>query len=261
MTSNQPAHRADEFSVIKSTWTDDQRRIVWTLISKCRIGLQVELSLIIATAFVILQNYFRTNTECPYRLFYLMVAALFTSCKANKCFRPIQMVYDQLAKICLSAPSNMVRSLVGPEIQQIGGPVPQDQLQIITQAELDLLKAIDFNVNFELPFTHFEKWKSNIQATVPNDHFVKICNGVIVDICLVICSKSYLDLPPEVAAAAATKESIGEENLSPETMQWIDEVNAKYGSEVFELAMHSITMEKQKTFQRRPAPPQKQASA
>lgn len=247
--------RAEDFSVINTTWSDDQRRTVWTLICKSRINLKLELSPVIATAFVILQNYFKTTDECPYSLFIMMVAALFTSCKSQNCFRPIHMIYNELFRICKSAPSSIIRSLVGPDMPEIGAPIPESHIELITHAELDLLKSVDFNVSFDLPFTHFEKWKTNMQSKVPSDAFVKICNGVIVDMCLVICSKSYLDLPPEVAAAAATKESIGEENMSPETLQWIDSVQTKYGQEPFELAMRSITYEKQKTFQRRPMPP------
>ncbi|EAX89354.1 hypothetical protein TVAG_144020 [Trichomonas vaginalis G3] len=243
----------NDFSVIKTTWSDDQRRTVWTLISKSRINLKLELSPIIATAFIMLQNYFKNTDECPYRLFILMTAALFTSCKSQNSYRPMQMIYDELSRICRSAPSTIIRSLVGPDTLGAEGQMPQEHLEQITHAELDLLKAIDFNVHFELPFTHFERWKSNLQSHIPNENFIRICNGVIVDICLVLCSKFYLDLPPEVAAAAATKDSIGEENLSPETCQWIEEVLLKYGHEPFDLAMRSITMEKQKTFQRRPS--------
>lgn len=243
---------AADFSVVRTTWTDDQRRTVWTLISKSRINLKLELSPIIATAFIMLQNYFKNTDDCPYRLFILMTAALFTSCKAQNSYRPMQMIYDELSRICRSAPSSIIRSLVGPETLSADGHMPQEHLEQITHAELDLLKSIDFNVNFELPFTHFERWKTNLQSHIPNESFIRICNGVIVDICLVLCSKCYLDLPPEVAAAAATQESIGQDNLSPETAQWIEEVLAKYGRESFELAMNSITQEKQKTFRRPP---------
>lgn len=256
MSSSSEPTSPEDFNVVRTTWTDDQRRTVWTLICKSRINLKLELSPIIATAFVILQKYFKTNDYCPYRLFVVMTAALFTSCKSQNCYRPIQMIYNELNRICKSAPSTIIRSLVFPENLDSNGNIIPEQMEEITHAELDLLKSIDFDINFDLPFTHFERWKSNTQTSYPSEFFVKICNGVIVDICLVICSKYYLDLPPEIAAAAATQESIGHSNLTKETSEWIEGVITKYGIEPFNMAMNAILSEKQKTFQRRPIPVQ-----
>ncbi|EAX89874.1 Cyclin, N-terminal domain containing protein [Trichomonas vaginalis G3] len=250
-------HSHTDFSSIHTTWSDEQRRTVWTLISKSRMGLKVELSPVIATAFIILQKYFRVNEYCPYKLFILMTAALFTSCKSQNCFRTIEMIYNELVRICKSAPSSMVRSLIGQENFDNQGLLSPEQIEEITQAEIDLLKALDFNVNFELPFTYFERWKSNIQALIPNENFIKICNGVIVDMCLVISSKYYLDIAPEVAAAAAAQDSIGQGNLSEITSVWINEVVQKYGQENFNLALSSIIHEKGKTFQRKSVPIQR----
>ena len=251
---------SEQFPVVKSTWTDAQRRTVWTLICKSRIGLKLELSPIIATAFIILQKYFQNTDECPYKLFILMSAALFASCKAAQSYRPIEMIYKELSRICRSAPPSLVRSLAGTDM--IGEQdITNEELEEITRAELDLLQSIDFDVNFELPFQHFERWKENLQSKIPNENFIKICNQVIIDICLVLCSKFYLELPPEVAAAAATKETLSNFIITDETAEWFDDVRQKYGEHVFNLAIRSITMEKQKTYQgprrpkHRPPPP------
>ena len=245
----------EEFPIVKSTWTDAQRRTVWTLICKSRIALKLELSPIIATAFVILQKYFQNTEECPYKLFIMMSAALFTACKAANSYRPIEMIYKELSRICRSAPPSLVRSLAGTDT--IGDQeITPEQLEEITRAELDILQSIDFDLNFELPFEHFERWKNNLQANIPNENFIKICNQVIIDICLVLCSKFYLELPPEVAAAAATQDTLSNFDVTDETVEWFEDVRQKYGEYVFTLAMKSITMEKEKTYQgpRRPRP-------
>ena len=249
---------SEEFPIAKQSWDDTQRRTVWTLICKSRIRLKLELSPIIATAFVILQKYFQNTDECPYRLFIIMSAALFTSCKAANSYRPIEMIYKELSRICKSAPPSLVRSLAGTDSinDQI---ITNEQLEEITRAELDLLQSIDFDLNFELPFQHFERWKENLQLQIPNENFIKICNQVIIDICLVLCSKFYLDVPPEVAAAAATQDTLSKFEVTEETAEWFEDVRQKYGNKVFDLAMRSITMEKQKTYQGprhpRPRPP------
>ena len=241
------------FAVINRSWTDEQRRTVWCLICKARRGLQVEISPIIASAFIILQRYFRQSDDCCYELFILMAAALFTACKAADCYRPIQIVYAELSRICQSAPSMRIRSLLGEREGQEGNTLinPEDLLAI-TRAELELLRAIDFNLEIDTPFTHFERWKQTLVARIPNEDFIRLCNSVIVDICLMICSGFYLDVPPEVAAAAATEESVDMGVIPRDTFEWLKSVKEKYGQNVFDLAMESITHEKRKTVFRTP---------
>lgn len=241
------------FAIINKSWTDEQRRTIWCLICKARKGLQVELSPIIDTAFIILQRYFRNSCDCSYELFILMVAALFTACKAADCFRPIQAVYAELTRICQSAPSMKIRSLLGDRefMTNENQIINQNDIIQITQAELDLLKSIDFNYEIDTPFTHFERWKQTLKATIPDEDLMRVCNSVIVDICLILCSAFYLDVPPEVAAAAATVESCTDV-ITTETYDWLKTVHEKYGEELFNLAMKSIKDEKQKTAMRPP---------
>jgi hypothetical protein len=242
-------------SLINRSWTDEQRRIVWCLICKSRTRLQVQLSPIIASAFVILQHYFRSSEQCAYELFILMVAALFTACKGADCYRPIQLVYQELQRICQTAPSLKIRSLLGRR-DGSGGPAildPED-LASIASAEIDLLRSIDFNLDFDLPFTHFDRLKQTLMTEIPNEAFIHLCNSIIVDICLMICSSCYLDVPPEVAAAAATAESVNTDVIPRETFEWLMNVREKYGAQVFDLARLSISQEKEKTAPRRDSP-------
>lgn len=236
----------DDISVVNRSWTDEQRRIVWTLISKARRGLQIEISPIVASAFIILQRYFRSSDDCSYELFILMVAALFTACKAADNFRPIHVVYAELSRICQSAPSMKIRSLLGDRDQGNQLIDPMD-LVAITRAELDLLKSIDFNFDIDTPFVHFDKWKQTLMMAMPNEEFIRLCNSVIIDICLMICSSFYLDIPPEVAAAAAAAESANQDILPAETWEWMRKVKEKYGQSLFDLAVDSISREKSRT--------------
>jgi hypothetical protein len=240
---------------INRSWTDEQRRIVWTLISKARGPLQIPISPIVASAFIILQRYFRTSDESAYELFPLMVATLFTAGKAADSFRPIQFVYAQLVKICQSAPSQRVRSLIGDRDASANWPlIAPEELVKITSAELDLLRSIDFDFDMGTPFLHFEKWKQTLLQTFPDESFIRVCNSIIVDICLMICSAAYLDVPPEAAAAAATAECVPAELIPPDTLEWMRSVQEKYGPEVFELARQSIAEERRKTLSRGPIP-------
>jgi hypothetical protein len=235
---------SSNFAVIDGSWTDEQRRVVWCLICKTRRGLQIEISPIVASAFVILQHYFRNADACPYELFILMIAALFTACKGSDCFRPIRMVYSELTRICQSAPSLKIRSIVG---ERVTGEVWAGDLLEVTRAELDLLRSIDFDFAIDTPFIHFEKWKQTLMEMIPNEDFFKLCNRIIIDICLMLCNAAYLDVPPEVSAAAATAGYVEDGVIPADTVQWLHDVETKYGKELFELAQTSISIERNKT--------------
>jgi hypothetical protein len=211
------------FSVIRQNWNDERRRIVWCLICKARRPLRLEIDPIIASAFIILQRYFRSTDESAYELFILMIAALFTACKAAGNFRPMTLVYGELTRICQCAPSVKIRSLLGDREVTQGYPVPDsDAIVQITRAEVDLLRSINFNFDIDTPFVHFERWKQTLIAAIPDEDLIRLCNSILVDICLMICSAAYLDVPPEVAAAAATAHNADTAILPAETVAWIE---------------------------------------
>lgn len=238
---------AENFGEVRSSWSDDQRLAVWCLICKSRRELEIGISPIVSNSFIILQRYFRESESCDYDLFILMVAALYSACKAANSYRPMQAIYKVLSDICQSAPSLKIKQIVG---DRIDNPIIDTQeLEQIASAERDLMKIISFNYDFETPFTHFQKWKQTLMSTIPDQSLIRMCNGVIVDMCLLLCSSFYLDLPPEVAAAAAVEDSFNSSNevISVETIQWMNKIKEKYGIEIFNMALQSISEEKRKT--------------
>ncbi|KAH0794441.1 Cyclin, N-terminal domain containing protein [Histomonas meleagridis] len=239
----------NSISVVKNKWTDAQRRIVWTLICKARTGIHVELNPIVATAFITLQRYFRGDDNCTYDLFILMAAALFTSCKQKDSFRPIQLIYSELLKICKAAPSPIIRSIPGPRINS--DLIDYKDMVTVTNAEISLLNASGFDMDIELPFAYFDTVKELIQNEIPKDVYDRFCKEAIVDICLVICSEYYLDVPPEVAVAAATAETFQNKEPPLAVSNWVSGVRLKYGNDAYTLALNSLINEKTKTaFQR-----------
>jgi hypothetical protein len=231
---------------IDGSWTDEQRRVIWCLICKARHGLQLEVSPIVASAFVILQRYFRNSEGCAYELFILMVAALFTACKAAEAYRPVRLIYAELMRICHNAPSVKIRSILGERERPVLDPIDLAQ---ITHAELDLLRSIDFDFAIDTPFTHFEKWRQTLMTSLPDPQYIRLCNSIVVDICLMLCSAAYLDVPPEVSAAAATAGRVGSCVIPMDAIRWLHHVQEKYGKDLFDLAQASITREKRRTAQ------------
>lgn len=236
----------NSFPLIQRTsWSDEQRRAVWCIIVKSRKNLKIELSPIVATAFILLQHYFKNPGENPYTIFTLMVSSLFAACKACDCYRPIKYIYDELARILKIAPKEITEN-IGTNPDEITALQPQSMVDL-THCEIDLLNAVDFNTQVELPFVHFEKWRESLKTKIPNEQFMMICSKIVIDICLVICSRCYLDLPPEVAAASAMAESVPSDILSTELLEWFEDVRQKYGDKVFKFAQMSIEAERGRT--------------
>mgnify|MGYP001130108183 CR=1 FL=1 len=229
ISNNMENDQNDLGHISNGKWTDAQRRIVWMLLVKARAGLKIEINPVVATAFVILQKYFRSldkndddeqtnenDLDSNYDLLTLMTAALFTACKMNdETIRPMEFIFNELSKICLNAPSQKVRLILGSRIHMINSNFSNhfdvklcyDDFKIISKCEIDLLDATGFDIDFDLPFRYFNEILSMLNSLLPRDSMHAIYNTWLIDTCLMICSQYYLDLPPEVAAAAAVADS------------------------------------------------------
>jgi hypothetical protein len=222
---------------------------MWCLICKDRHGLQVEVSPIVASAFVILQRYFRNSDSCAYKPFIPIVAELFAACKAADCFGPLRLIYEEIMRVCYTAPSVKIRSILGERAPKMFDPGDLGQ---ITHAEFDLLRSIYFAFSIDAPFTHFEKWKQTLISKIPDQAYMRLCNGIAANIFVMICSAEYLDVPPEVSAAASAVRRMDEGLVPVYAVRWFNHVQEKDGKDLFELAPASISSEKKKTVQQRP---------
>lgn len=270
-------------------WTDAQRRIVWMLLVKARAGLKIEINPVVATAFVILQKYFRNldknyedqmnenEIDSNYDLLTLMIAALFTACKIrNDTFRTMENIYYELSKICINAPSQKIRLIVSPRVNHyMISKLCFDDYKVISQCEIDLLDATGFNIAFDLPFKYYNDILIVLDSLLPRDSMRDIYNTWLIDACLMICSQYYLDLPPDVVAAAAVVDSFENRptqfNLNTQQQiqfnqpmndtvsiadgatqyiaDWVEGIKQKHGEKLFQLAQHAIMEEKQRTVQ------------
>lgn len=229
---------------ISEEWSEDKRRMVWFLISSARQGLGISIDPIVASAFIILQKYFRGEIDNEYDLFILMSAALFTSCKAADVFRSVHDIARELYRLCVRSRSKVINQIISTHFLSPDYTASCQDFRLILQAEYDLLRANDFEISMDLPFHHFERWKKNmIESSLMDENFIKLCNHVMLDICLLICSCYYLDVPPEVAAAAAASRTFGND-------QWVTSVRQKFGNDLFDLAMNSIQFEDSRTMKR-----------
>jgi len=239
-------------SLIQSTWTERERRIVWFVVSKARFTLQIEISPVIASAYILLQNYFRTNSnQSKYKLLTLVVASLFSSCKFSDCLRPVDLIYSVILRICQSIDSQMVKAYVDEISHNELFQVTKQEVSLVHNAEFDILDSIEFNVEIELPFKYIEKWKTFVIPHLPEKLQIVLLQKISIDICYIICSDSYLDVPPEVTAAVAIFDIMKNEMpQEPDNYGWINHLMEKYGDDKFNIALNSLSIEKQRTVHR-----------
>lgn len=231
------------FAYVDGKWSSDQRRVAWTLISMSRQGLYIDIDPAIATAFVLLQKYFR-HCNTHYDLFILMNAALFSSCKQQDLFRPMYTVYGELFRICSVAPNAVVNSLVTEHV----GEVPShEDLELIAQAELDIISAGQYNFNIELPFSYLNMVAEMLALELPREALPTCQRQIMLNICLVIRSDDYLDIAPEVIAAAAIAQCLMNHEAHGPVYAWVVSVAQKYGETMYVAARDSIEFEKHGT--------------
>jgi hypothetical protein len=218
-------------------WTDVERRVVWWLISSARNRLGVAVDPVVATAFVILQRYFRGGFESDCDLFCLVVAALLTSCKSSDIRMTASTIFYELARVCRNAPSQLVRTLFAPDL--LNDTITNDGLIAVNRAEVRILTLLNWDYCIEIPFHYLNHWKRMIIEQYPELR-KQDWNKVIVDVCLMICSDYYLDVPPEVTAAVAACDVFG-------IHDWMNMVIERYGLDAWQLAINSIQSEKSRT--------------
>jgi hypothetical protein len=207
---------------------------VWWLISSARNGLRVEVDPVVATAFVILQRFFRDGVECDCDLFCLIVAALRTSCKSADIAISASTIFCELARVCRATPSGIVRTLFAADARN--ETITYEELAAVNRAEVQILAILNFDFCIEMPFQYLNRWKVMIIRQCP-EFANQDWNKVKVDVCLMICSDYYLDVPPEVTAAVAACHVFG-------AHAWMQTVIERYGSEMWQLAINSIESEK-----------------
>ena len=229
-------------------WDNRTRRTVWFIMSKTKSILDISLTPVIATAFVILQSYFRATTDNVYKLLTLTCASLTFSCKLASTYRSISSIFAAIIRVCLSINSKAVREfLAGTNYNDDYTPT-KEEIDLMQDAEISLMSALGFDFDIELPFNYIEPIQQTYLTEIPHERQTQFVQQVKLDCCLVICSENYLDVPPEVTAAAAVNETLKTQEYSHDDSEIENYIRSKYGSITsYELAINSIRYEGSRT--------------
>ena len=127
----------------------------------------------------------------------------------------------------------------------------REDFEMLTSAELEILHTIGFDLEVETPWMYFNKWKVTFCQMHTPEETELICNRALVDLCLVLSSDIYLDIPAEVTAAAAAEESLSGVVIPPGTMEWLKSVRDLYGESVFTKVRTTIDERRKRTRKQR----------
>lgn len=226
------------------TWTDEQRQIGWIALSYSRRGLRLTISPCIASSYYFLHNFFLVENHRDYDLYILLVSSLFLSCKIEDLYRPLKLVFREFAKSCVEmrkhVPIQKQKHIFGDRDFLMEELSPEEAL-LVGRCELDLLNAVNWKLEIDLPFSHFNDHKYIFcQLGLPNSNAIEhICNFILRDICLIIKNVHYLEIPATSIAAAAMKHACLSVVLPSDAEQWVQSVE-QTNPEKFQLAFRIL---------------------
>jgi len=207
-------------------WCDRNRDVAWTILSFSRVHLNLTISPVFASTFILLHHYFLNNPDPKHPLYLLVISSLFLSCKIEDLYRPVQVLFKAFSKTCLGLSEHLPERIIS---EALGGrdfkidELNEDEIRQISGIEVDILNSVEWNMSIDIPFTYFNNHKSEF-SSLDGSIVESVCSKILRNICIVIKSAYYLDIPPELTAVVATTQAF-EGNVMPEaTRDWINSI-------------------------------------
>lgn len=231
---------------VQTQWNEKNRRTLWFIMNKTKSTLKIDVKPQIAQAFYILQTYFRQTPENDIKIISLAAASLAISTKLTEQYLSIQNILQVLIRVCATIPTSATRSFLnGVEFNSSFFP-SENEIEIVKSAEVELMSAINFQFDIELPFQYLDQWENEISEHIPAERRPQCIQNMQLDVCLILCSEACVDVPAEVAAAAAFDDVLTKEGKKAS----FEKINSKYGDNVFNVALECIKNESAKTIKR-----------
>lgn len=228
-----------EASPVSNFWSDEARRISWTLITFSRRGLKLAISPTVATSFVFLHLFYNDPYHEDADLYLLLISSLFLSCKIEDSYRPLGFIFREFFKCVLEVQKKTgkkkLESIIGK--RDFTDPeVTDKEAELICHYEITFLNLIEWDMDIDIPFKHINEIFGLSKDESTNDE--KFYNIVLRNLCLIQRNENYLKLPPLISAAVSILCAFGGKSCPEEVENYILKLKQQYPSE-FELA-HSI---------------------
>lgn len=229
-------------------WSDKQRSYSWIVISFARRDLNLPVSPCIASAFVLLHKYFDDPNHKDEPLYLLITSALFLACKIEDTYRSMKNIFTAISKCIITVSEKITmdkaKQLFGDR-EYTNYELSSQEMRQIALCEVHLLNAIEWNMDIDLPFKHFNDARPAFEKLTINQNLYENFNKVLRDLCLIMRDSKYLSIPPPVSAAVSIQHCFSETQLPESTSNWIESLKSQYPDE-FEIALQIIESEGRK---------------
>lgn len=230
---------------MQNDWSEMHRSCAWVVISFSRRDLSLTISPCIASAFVLLHKYYNDPYHKDEPLYLLLTSALFLACKIEDTYRSLKHIFAALSK-CITTISQKItidraKKLFGDRDYTVS-ELSSYEMHQVALCEIHLLNSIEWNMEIDLPFNHFNDAKPAFESLPQNENLDARFNAVLRDLCLIMKDKQYLQIPPPVSAAVSIQHCFSGTTLPQSTSDWIEQLKNQHPNE-FEIAFQIIQNE------------------
>ena len=216
-------------------WSEYNRHKFWLLLTRMRLFLALEIHPQIVSAFTILHKYLQEKTSTPYSVTILVVTSLFVATKATETPRLMKVIFNaflQSAKDIyqkFSKDENFLNFLGFSDFTPREMTV--EEIKQVNSCEIDLLSAINFQLDLKLPFSHLKRIVEPFLDSCEKKMKYELTTEIHKGICISLLSTIGSQMDPSIIAAAAVFNGFTTQNIQipPDIESWIAELSTKAG--------------------------------
>lgn len=226
-------------------WDDEHRKIAWLIMLRMRFDTHTEVNPTISNAYVYLQKYFNSDQTIDYDLYIIVISALLVAFKNEDLKCDIRYLFTVFIRSCIDytqifSPDKIISifNCTNLEIRTIS-PIEESK---VNDCEMDILEAINYETQVELPFLFFNKCLLQYVSTtdtsneskfyMDNDSLQTINKAFELNVIKFFSASEYLELPISVIAAISLFGAIKGKPMPPQTVEWLDNTKKEFGPEV-----------------------------
>ena len=238
-----------------TNWNVFEKKVACSLLTFSRNRLRVKLETCIVSAFLMVDEYYKTHTESPYNFFIILVASLFSSCKMNESAHTMQQIYSELLHCCRDSSNKIgaekLKTCLGIDSFE-ERQISDREINDINQCELDLLETTGFDMSPDSPFNHINSNVIPFLNGIPPENANKIKQNLVKNVFMYFSSQIGSELPNNVIAVLSTESAFRNIcDMPEEIINWIHQVESSDVGDILNNAREQRAREAAAMAQRR----------
>lgn len=224
----------EEIKISEIVWKGAPRRIAWSIVSHMRLFLKVDIHPVISTSFMLINNYYQSMPKKNYKLYILIITAIFVTCKQNEISRSMPCILCCLLNVCREFSQKINIRILQNTVNLddfTNRQITNDEITMINNCELDLIEANNYQLNIDMPFSYTKQFVEPNISQLPSEISKQIEDNLLRYLCVIICSEHCNDFHPEIMAVAASLTTFDDIDIEiPKSItDWINDSIEKFG--------------------------------